>query len=330
MEEEKKYEEKKEEKKGKTATWQQAVWGGVLALLVLIIGYVVVIGIGLYFADWDNKATQWTAKIIPYPAALVDFNVIDYATMQEDYDTLELYLQNQEELGTGDGTLPSREELTQTVVDKLIRSKLLDQLAKQYQVTVDQAEVDEELQGIYDSAENGKIEVAETLKELYGWTPEQFGEKIIYEYLLREKISEELRSDEELNKDTKELAENVKTSIEDGQITFEQAAQTYSEDTGSASIGGDVGNFVEGELVVSFQEAVMSAEVDQIVGPIQSEYGYHIIQRTEPEVSQDADGNDLANPEGTYRASHILILTTSLDDVLSEMYNEATIYNFVN
>lgn len=330
MEEENKQEINKEDKKVKAAPWRQAVWGGVLALVILIVGYIVVIGIGIYGANWDNKATEWTARIIPYPAALVDFNVIDYATYQEDYATLEQYLEKQQELGTTEVTIPTDSELSQTVVDKLIRSELLDRLAKQYNVSVDQSEVDDELQGIYDSAEGGRAEVADTLEELYGWTPEEFGQKIIYEYLLREKLSEALQADEELNKSAKELAENIKSNIESGQLTFEQAAQTYSEDTGSASTGGDVGNFVVGEMVESFQNAVVNAEIGELVGPVQSEYGYHIIMRTEPEVVQDADGNDLANPEGTYRASHILIMTTTLDEVLNNMYDEATIYNFVN
>ncbi|TAK57551.1 MAG: hypothetical protein EPO24_09790 [Bacteroidetes bacterium] len=58
---------------------------------------------------------------------------------------------------------------------------------------------------------------------------------------------------------------------------FAQLAATYSKD-GSASIGGDLGWFGTGRMVKPFEDAVVKAKVGQIVGPVKTQFGYHIIK----------------------------------------------------
>ena len=72
-----------------------------------------------------------------------------------------------------------------------------------------------------------------------------------------------------------------------GGESFETLARQYSQDPGSASRGGDLGWFGRGQMVAPFEEAAFDAPVGQVVGPVETDYGYHLIlptARTSQEV----------------------------------------------
>jgi len=61
-------------------------------------------------------------------------------------------------------------------------------------------------------------------------------------------------------------------------VDFAELAKKHSEDPGSKDNGGELGWFGRGEMVKSFEDAVFGAKPGEIVGPIKSEHGYHIIK----------------------------------------------------
>jgi peptidylprolyl isomerase/peptidyl-prolyl cis-trans isomerase D len=73
---------------------------------------------------------------------------------------------------------------------------------------------------------------------------------------------------------------SIRDSIEAGAATFEAMARRYSEDQ-SAREGGDLGWFGRGRMVDAFEEAAFGAEPGRLVGPIKSEFGYHLIRVAE-------------------------------------------------
>jgi peptidyl-prolyl cis-trans isomerase D len=60
---------------------------------------------------------------------------------------------------------------------------------------------------------------------------------------------------------------------------FAELAREYSSD-GSASKGGDLGWFGKGRMVKPFESAAFNAKVGEIVGPVRSQFGLHIIKVT--------------------------------------------------
>ncbi len=82
-------------------------------------------------------------------------------------------------------------------------------------------------------------------------------------------------------------------------MAFENVAKNYSED-GSADKGGDLGFFGKGQMVPEFEEAAFNAEVGEIVGPIKTQYGYHIIKVVAKKKDKKGDISEV-------QASHILI-----------------------
>jgi parvulin-like peptidyl-prolyl isomerase len=81
-------------------------------------------------------------------------------------------------------------------------------------------------------------------------------------------------------KDQKAKAEEVKKQLQNG-ADFAQLAKQYSQDPGSAEKGGSLGCLGKGDTVPSFDQAIFSAKKGEIVGPIETQFGYHILQVTD-------------------------------------------------
>jgi hypothetical protein len=59
--------------------------------------------------------------------------------------------------------------------------------------------------------------------------------------------------------------------------SFADIATTRSTDTGSGAQGGSLGCLGAQPFVEAFQQAADAAPLDQVVGPVQTEFGYHLI-----------------------------------------------------
>jgi peptidyl-prolyl cis-trans isomerase C len=87
------------------------------------------------------------------------------------------------------------------------------------------------------------------------------------------------------NKDQKEKAEEVKQQLEKGG-DFAKLAKENSQDPGSAEKGGDLGCLGKGATVPEFEQAAFGAEQGEIVGPVKTEFGYHILKVTDVKPEQ--------------------------------------------
>lgn len=77
--------------------------------------------------------------------------------------------------------------------------------------------------------------------------------------------------------DTEEEARAIIDLLAAGE-DFAELARTRSTDTASAARGGDLGENPRGRFVPEFDEAVWSAQPGQVVGPVQTQFGWHVIR----------------------------------------------------
>ena len=77
---------------------------------------------------------------------------------------------------------------------------------------------------------------------------------------------------------TREACESLKTEIEAG-ADFAAVAKQHSQ-CPSGRQGGDLGEFGPGQMVREFDTVVFSAEIGKVVGPVQTQFGYHLIEVT--------------------------------------------------
>jgi parvulin-like peptidyl-prolyl isomerase len=73
------------------------------------------------------------------------------------------------------------------------------------------------------------------------------------------------------------LAQSVLAGIHDDQ-QFAEAIAKYSED-GSRDRGGDIGSVGRGRLALTFEDALFALKVGERSGVVESEFGFHIIER---------------------------------------------------
>lgn len=101
--------------------------------------------------------------------------------------------------------------------------------------------------------------------------------KAYYEANPDEFKSEEYVAAKHILVDDEAKANEIMAEINAGSKSFEDAAKEYSS-CPSKERGGDLGRFGHGQMVPEFDKAAFAAEVNQIVGPVQTQFGYHLIQ----------------------------------------------------
>ncbi len=79
--------------------------------------------------------------------------------------------------------------------------------------------------------------------------------------------------------DTKEQADSLKKQI-DGGADFAALAEKHSSCPSSEN-GGDLGFFGRGMMVKPFEDAAFALSVGAVSGPVQTQFGWHLIKLTE-------------------------------------------------
>ena len=75
-------------------------------------------------------------------------------------------------------------------------------------------------------------------------------------------------------------AEQLLKQVRQNPASFAEMAKKNSQDPGSAAKGGDLGFFPRGAMVKPFDDAVFQMKAGEIAGPVESQFGYHIIKLT--------------------------------------------------
>ena len=76
---------------------------------------------------------------------------------------------------------------------------------------------------------------------------------------------------------TKAEAEKIMADLKAGK-KFSPLAEKYSIDKASAAHGGELGWIVPGMVVPPFAQAIETAPINKPVGPVQTQFGYHVIE----------------------------------------------------
>jgi peptidyl-prolyl cis-trans isomerase C len=164
------------------------------------------------------------------------------------------------------------EEGKKTLVEELVNQELFFLKAKENNLEEDQ-EFQQELDKIKDNflkqyAINKTIRDAEVnpedAKDFYEANKGQFEapEKVACKHILM---------------DDEEALAKVKSDIEAGNITFEEAAKENSK-CPSKEQGGDLGSFPKGKMVPEFEEAAFNMDVGTISAPVKTQFGVHLIK----------------------------------------------------
>ena len=81
--------------------------------------------------------------------------------------------------------------------------------------------------------------------------------------------------------DSEELCIDLKSKIENGE-DFADVAKEHSSCPSGAS-GGDLGSFGPGAMVPEFDKVVFTAPINEVQGPVKTQFGYHLLEVTSRE-----------------------------------------------
>ncbi|MEX2593513.1 MAG: peptidylprolyl isomerase [Anditalea sp.] len=278
---------------------------------VLILSATLFISISAY-AQEDKKEEKPTGQVIDKIIAKVDNNIILESDLQKAY--LEAIAQSQEGFEA-----PSRCEVFESLlVNKMMVAKaeidsvivsdaeVIIQADQRFNMVMQQFGGDEEtlVEAYGKTAEQLKSEIHDGIKEqlivnkmrgviaedlsvspadvreFYGKIPEDSLPFFSAEVTVGQIVKKPEVSEEEKEKAAALLA-SLKKQILDGESDFATLARKHSEDPGSAASGGDLGFFNRGELAPEYEATAFALKQGEISGPIESMFGFHMIQLLE-------------------------------------------------
>jgi len=134
-------------------------------------------------------------------------------------------------------------------------------------------------------------------------------------------------------KATKEDSQQISETIQDvlnrakAGEDFAQLAMDYSQGP-SAENGGDLGYFTKGAMVKEFEDAVFKAKVDEVIGPVETSMGIHVIKIVDrkPAGSKKPSRRRKFADTDSVKASHILFKYEASDNTLDNIQYSANIF----
>ncbi|WP_417912943.1 SurA N-terminal domain-containing protein [Candidatus Electronema sp. TJ] len=91
----------------------------------------------------------------------------------------------------------------------------------------------------------------------------------------------EKNAPEDIRAEKKKQAEAVLAQAKAKEADFAALAKQHSEDASNKDMGGDLGFFAAGRMVPAFDAAVFAMQPGDISGPIETEFGFHLIKLEE-------------------------------------------------
>jgi hypothetical protein len=200
------YSNKKTKKKKTTTAFMFFIGLTLGCLLILIIGF--------YVPKSENALVKKISKVIPFPAIIIDGESISYNYFLQETDMVSMFLTKQKNMGII-MELPTRDEIREDIKNLLIRQEIIKKLAVQYKISVSEKEVKDEIDQIKQKSRSEET-VEKMLKDLYGWSEEDFGNKVIRPSLLSFKLAKAISpdvDDDELKKVLDKTIESEKSKI---------------------------------------------------------------------------------------------------------------------
>ena len=193
------------------------------------------------------------------------------------------------------------------VLQQMVTNDLIDQYAKDHNITVSQADIDKQEAQYKTQYPNGQWD---ELLKARGLTEQDVQDLIRRQLIIDRAVGGNIhisdaqiasyfqknhaqfdkpamaRARHILVPDLK-TAQKVEADLKSGK-DFATEAKQYSTDPGSRDKGGELGWFRKGQMVPAFESYAFSAPINQVSPPVKSPFGYHIIQVEERKPAQPA------------------------------------------
>ena len=224
----------------------------------------------------------------------------------------------------GDEWLPIEAFMKNTYVPNFKLQKLLDEsiiiTERNIKNEFIKRNVNYTISGIHITSGNVPVEESEPsdseIREEYNKSKSDFKHDELRSVSYVSWIKEPAKND---SVSVQKLATAIYERVKEGE-EFATLANEYSVDPGNQGTkGGDLGWFGKGQMVKEFEKAAFTAKKGEIIEPVKSNFGYHIIYVRDKKVE---------NGEEKVLASHILLKIEISSTTLSNLKRDATLFSY--
>lgn len=294
----------------------------IFTILLIVAGYLLIIGILIYGFGMNNKIIQKTAKIIPYPGVIfLSGKIITLNEINTKLDSIKLFYNSQDfsDLGlrvdftTGDGQkrLKIKER---NLISKLAEDRIIEKLANKQGIKITDKMVSGEVNRKLEEY-GSRDELKNTMFNLYGWQIEDFEKNIVKPDLYKEKLKENMPRINQSFAAARKKITQAQDELKNG-ASFEEIAKKYSEGESSQN-GGSLGWFTYDQILPEVGLEAYMLEKGSISDIIESSLGYHIIS-IEDKKTEDA--------KDQVKIKQIFVRTESFADWLEKQIKTMKIY----
>lgn len=284
--------------------------GGII-VIVLVVGVV-----AAYRAPDSVPVIPGVLAAVHAPAASVNGDIITWNDIKVDSDALAKYLANP----SAPATNYSADQLRTRVLHRLMLTAAAEQIAKEKGVEITEERLNQELDSLA-ATSGGKEKVAADILANFGWTYEQYRDRVVRSMLIMQELQKNLRTENGGNSELRTKAESVLAELKSGKKDFATLAKEYSEDS-SAVDGGDLGPIRKGLTVEPFENALFALKKGEVSGVVETEFGFHIIKAED--VKKDKKG-----VVEEVRARHILFKFQPVIVKIKDYLNQASVNQFI-
>lgn len=281
-------------------------------VIVLLVLGVLVLAVGVYRYHWRTPVVKGVVRVVPLPVAIVNGQWLLYYDFLDAYDTLD-YAYSQPEVLQASGLTkrPSADELELIVLDRMVKDRIVQQLAARQQVVVSPAAIDAEMKKLVEQS-GSAADVEQKIRSLYRWDLASFQRRVVEPFLVRQRLQERIAADDNLNADQRKKAETLLARVQSGKEDFQVIALEVNEDV-TKNTDGDLGVFARGERDLALEQAAFSLEVGTTSEIVRTSQGFHILKLLEKLPADDKSGQ-----EERVHLAHIFVSAKPLDQWLFE------------
>lgn len=277
--------------------------GGLVVALIIAGG----IGYRMVKNGSESPFAMTAARLLHMSVASVNGTSISYTDYKKDVETVTKFYAD---AGAEQGPAPTAEQISEQVLSRAMVNIIIEDVADELGAKVKQEDIDAAKEKTV-SQFASEDEARKDLMEKYGWTMEEYIQRIVRPILLEQATTEAFQAstdekyvayatgeevrgshillqveDEKSRNDIKKLAEQILTKVKNGE-SFEELAKQYGSD-GTKERGGDLGWFAKGVMVKPFEDAMFVLKDNEIADKlVETEFGYHIVKRTGTRSAKD-------------------------------------------
>ncbi len=298
----------------------------ILAVMIFVISAIFLF-IVTYVFRVESPLINSVKNTLHLPAIIVDGRWISIKEVDENTASIKQFYESQREIYSDLGvridfdTEDGQKRLLiqkRKMLNNLVEGIAIAEIAKEWDITIS----DEAVQSAMERpmAEAGTQEaVKERLEKLYGWTLDDFGEKVVRRQLLEEKVAAKFEQENRATDEMRAKIDAVRKELQNGR-DFADLAKQYSEGA-TAENGGVMGWFESRQLQDTIGDTITKMEVDTYSDVIETPLALHIVYLND--VHENDKGDKL------YLVSHIIVKKQTFAAFLAEHMKQMHVREFL-